>query len=43
MNDVSDVDLPEADHTVDRGRNRGVVKLGLGRFDRRLVGIDHCL
>src|SRR5882762_9224929 len=35
--------VPEADATIYRGRNGGVVELGLRTFDRRLVGRDRRL
>ena len=40
MNDVADVDLPYAGHSVDGRGELRVAQLRLRPFDRRLVGLD---
>src|SRR5262245_19134546 len=43
MNDVADVDLPNADNAIDRRGQPGVAELHLRGFDERLVRLDGAL
>ena len=43
MDDVADVDLPDAGHAIDRRGQPGIAELDLGLLDHRLVGLDRAL
>jgi len=43
VNDVADIEKANPGDPVERGRQLGIAQLGLGIFDRRLIGFDRGL